>query len=606
LARFGGGSAAFDGEQHGDGGELGGEPSPFHPLVAAHRNEDGAPYCSAAFLDPRDDVVAAIDERGRVDVVRLGGPGAPSASSVLVQRVSLHSGGAHAAAFHYKIRSFQGGRALAVGMPSGEFRILATEAAAASPALSLAASRRSAAGEAPWPRQPARSPRRRHLHPLSFNSTGADPCSPLLFASCWRAHRPMRKYRACPEWTLADQMLRTFGGSPRGVADGVAFDGDDRVEIAGWNDPDADADWLAPSRPPGGGRGDLLAPRWDFCEAPGSFLLGAHVGHDYVGVKLVEDRADRTHVLVLGRPSAGSGSAASPGHARSVAFCAGGRLLATGHRRMLSSAPSSSPAEKDGAGTVLLWDLRMTRRPSAAVLPSFPREAAHLLSSEDAVAALAGSNGPQGRGGVGGPPTIELPEIPRPGADCDQPEDSHLFRASLVCLSPLERAVLVRKLLPRAFSGRRAGAEGAAAEKRWILASSVRDDGHCVEADRDFLYWTDLERQVLERGGQKALGARTGGGSNKRPRERTLMRLFDGTLTPPPDPEAQREPHHPGCHGAARLRLEDRYGCSTSLCCLAASRHADRVAGGSALARNGRNLAGRARLIGRQTRVSYI
>jgi hypothetical protein len=579
LARFaGGGAAVDDGEPHGDGGELGGEPSPFHPLVAAHRNEDGAPYCSAAFLDPRDDVVAAIDERGRVDVVRLG------SDAVLVQRVSLHNGGEHASAssHRYEIRSFQGGRALAVGMPSGEFRILAIEAAAAaSPTLSLAASRRSAAGEAPWPRQPVRSPRRRHLHPLSFNSTGADPCSPLLFASCWRAHRPMRKYRACPEWTLADQMLRTFGGSPRGVADGVAFDDDDdRVEIAGWNDPGADADWLAPSRPPGGGRGDL-AHRWDFCEAPGSFLLGAHVGHDYVGVKLVEDRADRTHVLVLGHQgSGGSGGTASPGHARSVAFCAGGRLLATGHRRMLSSASSPSPAEKDGA--VLLWDLRMTRRPSAAVLPSFPREAAHLLSSEDAVAALTGSSGPRGdRGDIGGPSTIELPEIPPPGAGCDRPEDSHLFRASLVCLSPLERAVLVRKLLPRAFSGRRAGVEGAAAEKRSILASSVHDDGHCVEADRDFLYWTDLQRQVLERGGQNALGARTGGGGNKRPRERTLMRLFDGTLTPPPDPEARSGPLHPGCHGAARLRLEDRYGCSTSLCCLAASQQADRVAGGT-------------------------
>jgi hypothetical protein len=224
----------------------------------------------------------------------------------------------------------------------------------------------------------------------------------------------------------------------------------------------------------------------------------------------------------------------------------------------------------------------MTRRPSAAVLPSFPREAAHLLSTDDAVAALAGSSGPRGgRGGIGGPPAIELPELPPPGAGCDHPEDSYLFRASLVCLSPLERAVLVRKLLPRAFSGRRAGAEGTATEKRSILASSVRDDGHCVEADHDFMYWTDLERQVLERGGQKALGARTGGGSNKRPRERTLMRLFDGSLTPPPDPEARSEPRRAGHHGAARLRLEDRYGCSTSLCCLAASRHADRVAGGT-------------------------
>jgi hypothetical protein len=250
------------------------------------------------------------------------------------------------------------------------------------------------------------------------------------------------------------------------------------------------------------------------------------------------------------------------------------------------ACPSSSSAwkyEDDGDQMVLLWDLRMTQRPVDAVLPSFPREAAHLLTEDNAVAVITSSNLTDGLGMGGGPRTIELLEIPATEAGCFRSEPSQQFQSSLVCLSSLERAVLCRKLLPRRTSRRGFGATttseggGAMSDKCAILASTVHDDGYCVEADHDSLYWTDLEREVAsaECGDDR-------NNCNKPPRERTLMRLFDGTLTPTPEvaPIEPSRAQHP--HGAAmRLCLEDRYGCSTSLRSLAVSQHGDRVVGGT-------------------------
>jgi hypothetical protein len=541
-----------------------------------HRNLHGTPYGPVTVLDPRDDVVAALDPaHQRIDLLRVSaGAGAgfgggrdtgssSSSSDSLIQHVSLSTqsgrGGTSSSLWGgglsgrcYGLRSIYNGRGLAVGLPTGDFLVCSAET-----------------GQALVRASPMQQ---RHNIINNRRTSGSAQYCDLggpYFTSQHHVIGPARRYRPSPKWTLWQQSGRT--------------DDDDLVEIWGWN-----RRWA----PPGTNDFNYCAEEetavvvpssktrtnssWDFCEATSlssTSLVAAHVGEDYVGVRLSEDRVDRTHILVLGggdgddnnnnnsKTTTTTMRAFRDEPATGVAFCAGGRLLATGHATSQPANPMAFDDEinTDPVGVVMLWDLRMTKVPADAILPSFPREAAHRMLADDAVEAF-GYDNLHRRGAA-----LELPQL----VNSDQQQ------GSLVCLSPLERAMLCHRLLPSVGTGRTAP-----------LATALHDAGIRIDARHDALCFTNIEHHLAER--RRRDDATTGpplaGKPTKRAYSQTLERLFGGTLSPmsprdpprhpPADPRhRKKDDEHARHHHAVSIHLEDRYGCRTSVSSLCASQH---------------------------------
>ena len=583
--------------------------SPLPPSPALHRNPDAAPYLACTFLNPFDRWVAAIDARGRLDLVHIPNkvPGeehnhhksSQPSGSQLLQRVHLtadSSVGCGATISHpgsYHLQSVQNGHALAVGTPTGDFRVLVTERAVATTATTVSTVR-------PWSKNVVHK---------------GDPASWLsLSGSYWIAsrvgRRPQRRYAPSLEWTLRDQ------------AQGLRLD---RLwsleEISHWNvrpNPSSSSTWGMDSpggwSQCGGGAGFATAPvarGWDFLETP-SGLLAAHSGFDYVGVQVLDDRVDRTHVLVLGgddRENCGDEGRTSgfTAAADAVAFATpDGRLLAT--RSIASSGCDDSP--------VLLWDLRHTRRPSSAltktssavvVLPSFPRDTAHCLDAPldawwgtDVVGTRRQGqrySAPRGR-------TIELPALEQ---RTDDWEVANVYDDSvvdddcgtrLVSLSAADCALLWHKLHQRSTSG---SPPRALHRDGWVVGpdsfSTTTDPTTVLRA------W-DAEHTVREiQPPSRRRRPQKNTTGTKRALDGTLRQMFDvdegrketgnggsakhyPRATTTTDGDGKRQHHRHDDAAAAALwtlpvRLEDRYGCATSLSCLAFDETGSRLVGGT-------------------------
>jgi hypothetical protein len=523
-----------------------------------HRNLHGTPYGPVALLDPRDDLVAALDPaQKRIDLLRIDAFGATpsqyqsqalSSSSCLIQHVSISThpqlsssmttslgGGSR-----YGLRSIDNGHGLAVGLPTGDFLVLSAET-----------------GQPIWGSSCGKN----------CNSTRRCDIGGPYWTSRRHTHGPARRYRPCVHWTLPQQWDRTDQYSHH-----LHHQLDDLVEICGWNR----RGWGAPARPGSdhadafydddGGEPVVVSSTtacpasWDFCEASAlslssSSLVAAHVGEDYVGVRLAEDRVDVTHILVLGgdKDNNKKKMMTAPRPAIGVAFCAGGRLLATAHVEHRSNPFAFDDANDDPMGVVMLWDLRMTKLPVDAILPSFPREAAHRMLGNDAIETFAFDDFHRKSC------ALELPQLVN-------------HQGSLVCLSSLERAMLCHRLLPRT-SGR----------GKPPLATALHVDGIRIDAGHDSLHFTDVEQQLAERHLRDS--GPVSGKPKKRAYSQTLERLFDGTLSPGSQVRHRSADHqdpYERHRSAVPIHLEDRYGCSTSVSSLCASQlHGGRIVGGT-------------------------
>jgi hypothetical protein len=520
-----------------------------------HRNLHGTPYGPIAWLDPRDDLVAALNPaQKRIDLLRIDSFGAtPSqyqsqalrSSSCLIQHVSISTHPQSSSSLTtplgggstYGLRSVNNGQGLAVGLPTGDFLVFSAETGQQIGGSSCG---------------------------KNCNSTHRCDIGGPYWTSRRHTHGPARRYRPCSHWTLPQQWDRTDQYSHH-----LHHQLDDLVEICGWNrrgcarpgsdhanafHEDDDDEPVVVSSP------TAHPASWDFCEASAlssssSSLVAAHVGEDYVGVRLAEDRVDVTHILVLGGDKDNNNTkkkmpAQRP--ATGVAFCAGGRLLATAHLEHRSNPFAFDDANDDPMGVVMLWDLRMTKLPADAILPSFPREAAHRMLGNDAIETVAFDDCHRKRC------ALELPHIGR-------------HQGSLVCLSSLERAMLCHRLLP-----------GAAGRGKPPLATALHVDGIRIDAGHDSLHFTDVKQQLAER------RLRDSGPENpkKRAYSQTLERLFDGTLSPSPQVRQRsvdQQDHNSARHrSAVPIHLEDRYGCSTSVSSLCASQQpGGRIVGGT-------------------------
>jgi hypothetical protein len=532
-----------------------------------HRNLHGTSYGPITMLDPRDDLVAALNPaQKRIDLLRIDSFGATpsqyqsqalSSSSGLIQHVSisthpqlssslttpLGSGGSR-----YGLRSIENGHGLAVGLPTGDFLVFSAET-----------------GQPIWGSSGGHTS---HHRTNSRNGTHCGDIGGPHWTSRRHTFGPARRYRPCSHWTLPQQWDRT---DPCSHHDHLRHHQlDDLVEMCGWSR----RGWGARARPGPNhadafyedGDGDdepvvVSSPTaypasWDFCEASAlslssSSLVAAHVGEDYVGVRMAEDRLDVTHILILGGDKDNTKKKTMPAlrPATGVAFCAGGRLLATAHVKQRSNPFAFDDANDDPMGVVMLWDLRMAKLPADAILPSFPREAAQRMLDNDAIETFAFDDFHR-RGH-----TLELPQMGQ-------------HQGSLVCLSSLERAMLCHRLLP-------------AGRGKIPLATTLHVDGIRIDAGHDSLHFTDVEQQLAER------RLRDSGPENpkKRAYSQTLERLFDGTLSP-----CSQARHHSIDHqdpyarhrSAVPIHLEDRYGCSTSVSSLCVSQQpAGRIVGGT-------------------------
>lgn len=315
-------------------------------------------YVNCVFLDQHDTVLCA-DLLGKIDVIRLPRYEASSSQPrVLGTRMAgeleLHPPLSDFS--NLKLKTLHGGGAFAVGMPSGNYHVLATE-------------HLSTWGDKYNLQEASFSQQRLHSSSVSYIQRG------------WTLEGP-RRYRH------RQNGLLSLSHMIRGEQHVLNHDRHEYSEIDLWNSPTTASSSSTRHRTENRMR---FVPhqrpnnqaKWDFFETP-SALLAAHVDaeHDCFWLKMVDDRTKKTVVCV--DITSRERSPVCEEHITSCAF-ASEFCLATSHvgigtRRASSVFEGGMPAAEHAENhtAVKLWDIRKLRRGPAeeVVLPIFPRGAA--------------------------------------------------------------------------------------------------------------------------------------------------------------------------------------------------------------------------------------
>ena len=307
-------------------------------------------YTSVIFLDQHD-IVLGADQAGRIDIVRLPRYGSHGLGIKLASKVELQPRCENIT--FSKLKSIHSGEAFALGLPSGEFRVFATERAAS------------------W---------RTQNHTTQQNHLQQNITPSRIHLDAWRFIAPRRRYhrdRVEPTHSL-HYMLDNHRGNP------VLYD---MMQVMDWNMNDTLTrtngqssenlhNWLSPW----GYHSRDDDARWDFRDTQSS-LQAAFVDQerDCFSLRVIDDRAKQNSSqpkLVIDAESKDDANICRE-DVTSICFVSE-YYLATSH-------VWKNDRERNPTNILKLWDIRMISSEKSVVdylLPSFPLESIHRATAD--------------------------------------------------------------------------------------------------------------------------------------------------------------------------------------------------------------------------------
>ena len=314
-------------------------------------------YTSVAFLN-KHDIVLGADQFGRIDIVRLPRYGSDGSAEVLGTRLATK---VELRPFceklsFVKLKSFHNGEAFAVGLPTGEFRVFATEHAYS------------------WRTEhynKGNDIQQRFIPEPRFNLDG------------WRFLGPRRRYHRdfLDSSRALLNMLDNHRGSP--VMNNMS-------QVMDWNDNDSlsrpsdSHNWLRRTEfLPGGFPSFNDDARWDFRETP-SGLHAAFVDQerDCFSILFLDDRTNsnsRRPKLMIDTDSRDDARLCQE-DVTSICFVSDNYLV--------TSHVWKKPNQRNPTNALKLWDIRMAstgrygKHLVENVLPSFPLDSVSRASAD--------------------------------------------------------------------------------------------------------------------------------------------------------------------------------------------------------------------------------
>lgn len=302
-------------------------------------------YVNCIFLDEHDTILAA-DRRGYIDIVRLPRydgssiePRRPLGQALCTNLSAATDGNKFSPDAYYKLYSLQNGKAFAVGLASGNFRVFATEHASL------------------WDSS------RLGLKPTLLSQSVPRHVFQGYITQGFKSTGPLRKYWRDDTVSLSHQLQH-----PANVASRLQ-------EFYKWDDLTFVDQYTASEMT------NNPQSQWDFRETSSGSLQAVHIGQysDMFGLRILDDRTPQSQHDICVDLDMQNGVDIT-----AVCFVNDNCVASS------SGCSSSSPHCYSDANTqnreIKLWDIRMIKNGEACsniVLPSYPRDAAHGMRAKE-------------------------------------------------------------------------------------------------------------------------------------------------------------------------------------------------------------------------------